>query len=73
MNRQDSTPAKISYAILAARYLALQELREKVRQAEERFASMRVKKLSIMRPTSARDTSARPKDQRSWPAGSAIR
>ena len=73
MNRQGSTSAKISYAILAARYLALQELREKVRQAEERFASMRLKKLPIMQPASAMDANVRRKDQRGWPAGSATR
>ena len=73
MNRQGSTPERISYTLLATRYLALQELREKVRQAEERFVSMRLKKLSIMGPASAMETNAPQKDQRSWPAGSTVR
>ena len=73
MNRKLSTSAKISSAILAARYLALQELREKVRQAEERFASMRLKKLPIMRPASAIETNVGRKDQESWSARSATR
>jgi len=68
-----STSDKFSYAILAARYLAVQELREKVRQAEQRFASIRLKKLPIMRPASAMNAKVHRKDQRSWPAGSAIR
>jgi hypothetical protein len=41
MKHEGSTPANISDAVLATRYLALQELREKVRQAEQRFASTR--------------------------------
>jgi len=49
MKRQASTPSKISNAVLASRYLALQQLRKSVRKAEQGFASTRLKKVSICR------------------------
>ncbi len=72
MKRLGLPSEKISNALLAARYLALQELREKVR-AEERLASTRLNKLSVVRPASAMNTNMRRKDRKSWSAGSAIR
>jgi hypothetical protein len=73
MKRQVLPSAKFSNALLATRYLALQELREKVRRAEERLASVRLSDVSILRPASAMNTDMRRKDRKSWPAGSAIR
>jgi hypothetical protein len=66
MKREGSAPAyAISNALLAARYLALQELRERVRRAEERFASTRLKKTSVLQPAQKLDTRALPKN-RNW-------
>ena len=72
MKRQVLPSAKFSNALLATRYLALQELREKVRRAEERFASVRLNKVAML-PASAMTAEMRRKDRKSWPAGSAIR
>jgi hypothetical protein len=60
MKREASTPAKISNAVLATRYLALQELRERVRKAEQRSASTRLKKVSILHTASGSDAATRP-------------
>jgi hypothetical protein len=60
MKREASTPAKISNAVLATRYLALQELRERVRKAEQRFASTRLKKVSIVQTAFGSDVDTRP-------------
>jgi len=60
MKREASTPAKISNAVLATHYLALQELRERVRKAEQRFASTRLKKVSILRTAFGSGTDTRP-------------
>ena len=57
MKRESSTSENISNAVLATRYLALQELREKVRRAEERFASM---KKVVLRPLPKPDTRVLP-------------
>lgn len=65
MKRQSSTPATISNAVLATRYLALQELREKVRKAEERFALTRLNKTSMTPPASVFNTHMRLKDRKS--------
>jgi len=73
MKRQVLPSAKLSNALLATRYLALQELREKVRRAEERFASVRLNKVAILRPATAMNTEMRRKDRKSLSAGSAIR
>jgi hypothetical protein len=61
MKRQYSSPTKISNAILASRYLALQALREKVRKAEERFASRHPNGSSILQLAATSDTRMRPK------------
>lgn len=50
MKRESSTSANISNAVLATRYLALQQLRERVRRAEELFASTRLKKAPFLQP-----------------------
>jgi hypothetical protein len=55
MKREDMTLLNISNAVLATRYLALQELREKVRIAEERVASTRLTKVSFLQPPSRSD------------------
>ena len=73
MKRQVLPSEKFSNALLATRYLALQELREKVRRAEERLASVRLNNPSVLRPASAMNADIRRKDRKSWPAGSAIR
>ena len=59
MKRESSTSENISNAVLATRYLALQELREKVRRAEERFAS--TKKVSVLQVLPKSDTRVLPK------------
>jgi hypothetical protein len=46
MKREGLTSAGVSNAVLATRYLALQELRERVRRAEERLVSARMKKVA---------------------------
>ena len=65
MKREDTSSADISNAVLATRYLALQELRERVRRAEERFASTRLKKVSVLPPVTQSDTRSLPKS-REW-------
>lgn len=65
MKREGSSSENISNAVLATRYLALQELRERVRRAEERSASMRVKKVAILQPASKSGTRQLPKT-RNW-------
>jgi hypothetical protein len=52
MKREGSTPASISNEVLATRYAALQQLRERVRRAEARFASNLLKNGSIFQPAS---------------------
>jgi hypothetical protein len=64
MEREGSTPAKISNAVLATRYLALQELRERVRKAEQRFTSTRLKKVSILQTASGSDADTRPRNRK---------
>jgi hypothetical protein len=63
MKRESSISENISNAVLATRYLALQELRERVRKAEERFAS--TKKVSVLQPHPKSDTQVLPKI-RNW-------
>lgn len=65
MKREGSSSENISNAVLATRYLALQELRERVRRAEERSASMRVKKVAILQPASKSGIRQLPKT-RNW-------
>jgi hypothetical protein len=64
MKREASTPTKISNAVLATRYLALQELRERVRRAEQRFASTHLKKVSILETASGSDAHMRPRNRK---------
>jgi hypothetical protein len=64
MKHEASTPAKISNVVLATRYLALQELRERVREAEQRFASTRLKKVSILQTASGSDADTRPRNRK---------
>ena len=64
MKREGSTFANISNAVLATRYLALQELREKVRRVEERFASGHEKKVLFLKPNSRSQTQTIAKNQR---------
>ena len=52
MKRRGLPSARFSTALLTTRYLALQELREKVRQAEERLASPRLNKATIFQSVS---------------------
>jgi hypothetical protein len=61
MKRESLTSENISNAVLATRYLALQELREKVRRAEERFAS--TKKMQVLQVPLKSDARALPKSQ----------
>ncbi len=63
MKREISTSASVSDEVLAARYLALQQLREKVRRAEELSASTRLKKTSFFQPAAKTDTPALPKSK----------
>ena len=63
MKRESSTSENISNAVLASRYLALQELREKVRRAEARYASTR--KISVLQALPRSDTRLLPKI-RNW-------
>ena len=65
MKRESSASSNISNAVLATRYLALQELREKVRQAEKRSASTRLKKTAIWRPAPRLNALVLPKS-RNW-------
>jgi hypothetical protein len=66
MKREVSTHENISNAVLATRYLALQELRERVRRAEERFAtSTQLKKTSFLQSAPKSDTRVIPKS-RNW-------
>lgn len=65
MKRECSTSSNISNAVLATRYLALQELREKVRRAEERSASARSNKASFLQPARKSGTRVFPKS-RNW-------
>ena len=65
MKREGSTPASICNAVLATRYLALQELRERVRRAEERTASTRLKKVPILQPAPKSATAVLAKS-RNW-------
>jgi hypothetical protein len=51
MKHNSSTSESISNAVLATRYLALQELREQVRKAEERLTPTRSKKVTILPAT----------------------
>jgi len=64
MKHEGSTPANISDAVLATRYLALQELREKVRQAEQRFASTRPKKILILNTAPGSDDRMPPRNRK---------
>ena len=64
MKHEGSTPANISDAVLATRYLALQELREKVRKAEQLFASTRVKKILILETASGLDDRMHPRNRK---------
>ena len=64
MKHEGSTPANISDAVLATRYLALQELREKVRQAEQRFASTRHRKILILDTASGSDDRMHPRNRK---------
>lgn len=64
MKRQSSTPTTTSDAVLATRYLALQELREKVRKAEERFALARLNRASMTQPASVFNSHMRLKDRK---------
>jgi len=64
MKHEAATPANISNAVLATRYLALQELREKVRKAERRFASTRPKKVSILETASGSDVHMHPRNRK---------
>jgi Sec7-like guanine-nucleotide exchange factor len=52
MKSQGLPSAKFSTALLTSRYLALQELRQKVRRAEERLASPRSNKAAILQSAS---------------------
>jgi hypothetical protein len=61
MKREGSTSENISKAVLATRYHALQELREKVRRAEEGFSLTRLKKGSVLQPASKAETRPLPK------------
>jgi hypothetical protein len=61
MKRESLTSENISNEVLATRYLALQELREEVRRAEERFAL--TKKVSVLQPLPNSDTRGLPKGQ----------
>jgi hypothetical protein len=65
MKRESSTSSDISNAVLATRYLALQELREKVRRAEERSSSTRIKKVSFFQPAPKSDNRVLPKSRNS--------
>ena len=65
MKRVSSTSADISDAVLATQYLALQQLRERVRQAEELLASTRLKKGPFLQRTPEADTPTLPKS-RNW-------
>ena len=65
MKSETSTSEGISNAVLATRYLALQELREKVRLAEERCASRRVKKVAVLPAARTPNTRLLPKS-RNW-------
>jgi hypothetical protein len=65
MKREDLTSENISNAVLATRYLALQELRERVRRAEEHSSFTRSKKASGSRPTPRADSRVLPKG-RNW-------
>lgn len=64
MKRASSTAVKVSSAMLANRYLALRELREKVRKAEERFESTRLKKGSVVPSASTSGAFTRPTDRK---------
>ena len=64
MKHEGSTPANISDAVLATRYLALQELREKVRQAEQRFPSTRPKKIFVLNTAPASDDRMHPRNRK---------
>jgi hypothetical protein len=48
MKRDSSTTETMSNAVLATRYLALQELRKQVRRAEARVAPTRGKRVVIL-------------------------
>jgi hypothetical protein len=61
MKRESSNSTSISNAVLATRYLALQELRERVRVAEERFASTRFKKVAVLQAAPRSNGPALPK------------
>lgn len=65
MKRESSTSANMSNAVLTTRYLALQQLRERVRRAEELFASTRLKKTLYIQPAPKSDNRALPKN-RTW-------
>lgn len=65
MKREGSTSENISNAVLATRYLALQELRERVRKAEERLSSSDLKKASVLRPATKAKIRVFPKG-RNW-------
>jgi hypothetical protein len=65
MKRESSTSENISNAVLATRYLALQELRERVRRAEEHCSPTRVKKASLLRPVPKPNMRPLPKT-RNW-------
>ena len=64
MKRQGLPSAKFSMALLATRYLALQELREKVRRAEERFASARLNRAPLFQTVSASDGQLRSRERK---------
>ena len=65
MKSETSASEGISNAVLATRYLALQELRERVRLAEEQLASRRVKKVAVMPAARRSNTRLLPKS-RNW-------
>jgi hypothetical protein len=65
VKRENMSLVNISNAVLASRYLALQELREKVRRAEDRFASGRLKKAVILQGNSGSHTEMIAKNRRS--------
>jgi hypothetical protein len=59
MKREGLTSGGISNAVLATRYLALQELRERVRRAEESLVSTRLKKVAVL-PAAPKSNMRRP-------------
>ena len=65
MKRDTSTPEAISNAVLATRYLALQELRERVRRAEQQLAPTRLKKIVAI-PTLAKANARQLPKTRNW-------